>query len=299
MKTYSECLAQYRIWTKNSAAANDTFGTTEANDFYRKICALKDWPFLEQLRIVTTTAATQATALPYDTDIVREISVTPTGQTKRYTPEIVRNARYWDELNLSLFSSDIPQYVYVFSGSVYLWPTPVSSGNSIRVTQKTRVIDQNIADITSSTITTATNGSTTMVLSGGLTSNMVGMWIRPTYTGAANTGDGNAYQIAGVTNSTTCTLTRAYGGSSISGGTAACTIGQVSLLPEALQLTPWRAAAAKYWETNTDPRGASFRSEVADDLKLLGVAYSNQTTDMVIDSGEINEIINPNLTVTL
>lgn len=300
MRTYTSGVNQYGVWTKNSNTANLTDGAGVANDLYKKICEVKDWPFLEQLRIVTTTAAVANVALPYDCDMVREVSVTPIGQTKRYTPKQVRDAIFWDQINLTSFQSDIPEYYYVFGGSLYLWPTAVSTGNQVRLTQKTKPIDMSFADITTSTVTSITNGQTTLVVSGGLTTMMSGLWIKITYTpGTTNTGDGQWYQIAGVTNTTTCTLARAYGGTTISSGTAACTIGQLSLLPEAYQDTPWKGAAGKYWKTNLDPRGDGFQQDFNDDLKLLGIARSSPTTNYVIDTGDITDIINPNLTITL
>jgi hypothetical protein len=300
MRSYTSGLNQYGVWTKNTTTANLTDGAGVANDIYKKICEVKDWPFLEQLRIVTTTAATANVALPYDCDMVREVAVTPVGQTKRYTPKLVRDAIFWDQINLTSFQSDIPEYYYVFSGSIYLWPTPVSPGNSIRITQKTKPIDMSFADITTSTVTSITNGQQTLVVSGGLTTMMVGLWVKIAYVpGTTNTGDGQPYQIAGVTNSTTCTLERVYGGTSISAGSAACTISQLPLLPEAYQDTPWKAAAGKYWATNLDPRSSSFLADFDADLKLLGIARSSPTTSYVIDTGDMTDIINPNLTITL
>lgn len=299
MRTFTDGKAQYGVWSKNTTAANLTDGTNEANSLYRKICALKDWPFLERTRTITTTASTQGTNLPYDCDIVREVSVSPVGQTKRYTPVLVRDVKFWDELNLTAFVSDIPQYYYVTAGQVLLWPTPASTGNTIRVAQKTRVIDLSVADVTSSTVSAIANGATALTVSGGLTTNMTGLYIRITYTGAANTGDGEWYEIAGVTNSTTATLVRAYGGATISAGTATCTIGQMPLLPEAYHDTPWRGAAATYWETNSDPRAVNFRNDYNQDTKEMGLSSSSSTTSMVIDDGQEVDILNPNLTISL
>lgn len=300
MRTTTSGKNQYGVWTKNTNSTNLADGSGVANDIYRKICALKDWPFLEQLRTITTTAATAGTALPYDCDQVREIAVTPVNQTKRYTPAPVKNAKHWDELNLTSFKSDIPEYYYVFDDSVYLWPTPVSTGNTIRVTQKTKVIDLTIADITSSTVVTATNGSNAVVLSGGVTPLMAGMWIQITYNpSTTNTGDGLWYQIIGITGTTQVTLSRNYGGTSIVAGSAACTIGQAPLLPEAFHDTPWKGAAVTYWKTNSDSRADAFNTDFNNDLIALGLNSSSKITDFVIDRGEDYDIINPNLTITL
>lgn len=299
MRSYTSGLSQYQIWTKDTSSANQSDGAANANDFYRKICAMKDWPFLEQLRTISTTASTQFTTLPYDCDLVRSVYVIPNGSTFRYTPSEAPSRFYWDQLNLSTFTQDIPEWYYVFAGQIGLWPIPASTSNTIGIAQKCRVIDLSVVDTTSLTVTTATNGSTGITTSSGLTSLMAGMWIRITYTGAANTGDGLWYQIASITNATTLVLTRAYGGTSIVAGTAACTIGQMPLLPEAFQDLPWKGAAAMYWEKEMDPRGAAFRASFDEDVANLVRTYSSPTTNMVLDSGEDYDILNPNLTVRL
>lgn len=300
MRSYSNGLAQYQIWTKDTASANQSDGAGNANDVYRKICAMKDWPFLEQLRTLSTTASTQFTTLPYDCDLVRSVYVIPTGSSFRYTPKEAPSREYWDQLNLSSFTSDIPEWYFVFAGQIGLWPTPASTSNTIGIIQKSRVIDLSVADLTSSTVTSIANGATTVTLSGGLTTLMAGMYIRITYTGgAATTGDGVWYQIASVTSSTVLELTRKYGGTTIAAATAACTIGQMPLLPEAFHDTPWKGASAMYWEKEMDPRGASFRASYDEDILNLVRSYSSPTTGMVLDDGEDVDILNPNLTIRI
>jgi len=79
---------------------------------------------------------------------------------------------------------------------------------------------------------------------------MVGRWIRITQTTAANGGDNAWYQIGYYYSATSIGLKTEYQGSAISAGTAAYTIGQVSLLPEAYQMAPIYRAAALYWGIN-------------------------------------------------
>lgn len=309
MKSYTQGRNLAGVWTKNNSTANLQYLDQLANDDYRHLCALMDWPFLERNRTISTTASTQFTPLPYDCDLVREISVIPTGSTIRYTPRRCPDRETWDRLNLRSFISDIPEWYFVVAGQVGLWPVPASSNNTIYVSQKSRVIDLSVADITSSTVTSITQGGVTMVVSGGVTSLMAGMWVRPTYTpGTANTGDGVWYEISGVSGST-ITLVRAYGGASISAGTAACTIGQMSLLPEAFHDLPWMWAAGTYWQKEDAKRAAYFINTHGASsqggrpatglVKDLISGYANATTDLVLDHGMEREEINPNLLITL
>ena len=287
-----------------------TYLDEAANDDYRRVCALKDWPFLERNRTVSTTASTQFTTLPYDCDQVREISVIPTGSTTRYTPTEVASRREWDQLNLRSFTSDIPERYFIFAGQVGLWPTPASTSNTIYVTQKTRVIDLSVADYTTGTIVSIANGASAVIGSGtSWTAQMAGRWIRFTYSDTANTGDGMWYEISSVTDTTHLTLVRAYGGTSIAAGSATYTIGQMPLLPEAFHDLPWLWAAGTYWQKEDDKRAASYFDQHGSageggraptgKVKELINAYSSESTDMVVDDGGDHSFINPNLTISL
>jgi hypothetical protein len=311
MKSYTIGRNLYGSLTKNTASANLSLGDQIANDDYRAICAVKDWPFLERLRTLSTIASTQAYNLPYDCDQVREIGVIVS--SKRYTPTMAPDRNFWDKLNSSTVTSDIPQYWFTFAGQLMLWPTPATAANTINVTQKTRVIDLSVADYTTGNITTTvtTAGVTTVTGSGTTwTPQMVGRYIRITYSDTALTGDGLWYEIASVPTSTTMTLVRAYGGTALAAATAAYTIGQMPLLPEAYHDLPWIWSAGKYWEKEADDRGASFLKQhgnfgengglptgrIADLVKN----WSSPNTDQVIwDGRDEDSISNPNLTIMI
>jgi len=307
-KTYSAGRAFYGSLTKNTVSTNLTLGDQFANDDYRAICAAKDWPFLERLRTLTTVAAQQFYNLPYDCEQVREIAVIVS--SKRYVPRQSPDRAHWDRLNQSSVSSDIPEFYFVFNGQVGLWPTPVSASNTINVTQKTRVIDLSVADYTTGTITSIANAGTAVVGSSTVwTERMAGRYIRFTYSDTVNTGDGQWYEIASVTDGTHLTLTRAYGGTAIAAGTATYTIGQMPLLPEAFHDLPWMYAAGQYWLKEGESRGAdlltqhgTFGQSGAEDtgrISQLVRAYSSPTTDCVINDGGDDGIINPNLTIMI
>ena len=313
MKSYTTGRNLAGTWTKKTDSTHLTYIDQIANDDYRHLCALKDWPFLERRRSISTTAATQFTNLPYDCDLVREISVTPTGSTLLYTPRECTSREEWDRLNLtSSYKADIPEWYFVFAGQVGLWPTPTSTGNTIYVAQKTRVIDLSAADYTTGTISAVTNGSATVTGSGtSWTSQMVGRYIRITYSDAAGTGDGLWYEIASVASATSLTLVRNYGGTTIAAGSAAYTIGQMPLLPEAFHDLPWMWAAGDYWqkEADNDGRATYFLNQhgqppqgnlpATGRVKDLIVGYSSNTTGMVLDYGIDKDQPNPNLLISL
>lgn len=300
-RSYTVSRNQAGIWTKNNSSANLLYLDQEANDAYRHICAMKDWPFLEQTRPLLTIASQQFYNLPYDCGQVREISVVLS--TKTYTPKLCPSRAFWDQLNLTSFTSDYTEWYFVFAGQVGLWPKPASSNNTINIVQKTKVIDLQFADITNTTVDNIANGSTTLTGTGspGWTNQLVGRYIQIAATSnTSNTGDGVWYQISAVPTASTLTLTRAYGGITITTAAAAvCTIGQMPILPEDFHNTPWKKAAQVYWEKEADGRAVPFMNGYMSDLADLVRTWSSPTTSMVIDDGDEQQIINPNLVISL
>lgn len=298
MKSYTQLRDLYGIDTKNTSSANLLYGDQMMNDFHRRLLVKADWPFLHRLRTAVTVASTTFVPLPYDMDLVESVFVT-VGST-RYNPKPAPNRKFWDDLHYSVQTSDVPQYWFVYNGEIGLWPRPTTAGNVISLNGKIRVTDLNTADITSTTIATLANGSQALTVSAGLTTQMTGWWIRPTYSTTANTGDGLWYEISSVTNATTGSLVRKYGGVSISAGTAACTLAQMPLLPEAFHVLPELYGAYRYWAKETDSRAAEFKSMLNEGISDLFTAYGFGDLSMVVDDGEDDStIINPNLTITI
>ena len=310
MKSYTTLRNLYGSLTNDTGSTNLTLGDQIMNDDYRRISAVKDWSFLERLRTLDTKASTQFYNLPYDCDQVREVAVIVS--STRYTPRLSPSREHWDKLNYSTYTSDIPEWYFVFGGQLGLWPTPATAGSTINITQKSRVIDLSVADYTTGTIkTTATALGITTVTGDSTvwTAQMVGRYIRITYSDTANTGDGLWYEITGVASNTVMTLVRAYGGTAITAGTAAYTIGQMPLLPEAYHDLPALYASGLYWSKENDNRGPAFLSQHGSfgdggglptgRLADLVKNWSSPTTSFVIDDGESDGIINPNLVLTI
>jgi len=297
MKSYTVLRNLYGTDTKNINSANLTYGDQLMNDFHRRLLAKADWPFLHRLRTAVTVASTTFVKLPYDIDQVESVFVTV--GTTRYSPKPAPSRAFWDKLHYSVQTSDTPQWWYVYNGELGLWPRPSTSANVISIDGKIRVTDLNIADITSSTIASIANGDTALVVSAGLTVQMAGFWIRPTFATTANAGDGLWYEIASVASATAATLVRKYGGVSIVAGTAACTISQMPQLPEAFHDLPEMYAAYRYWHKENDERSAGFKTMCQEGTDELFKAYGFNDLSMVIDDGEPKSILNPNLTISL
>ncbi len=159
-----------------------------------------------------------------------------------------------------------------------------------------------IADYTTGTVDIAPNGSILITGSGTTwTAPMVGRWIRITHSDTASAaGDGQWYEITSVPSSTTLTIQRPYGGISLTtGASAAYKIGDVPQLPEAFHELPEQYAAYRYWLKEKDKRADAFKTLVVEGVSELFKAYSINDLSVVLDDGENNEIVNPNLFINL
>jgi hypothetical protein len=208
----------------------------------------------------------------------------------------------WDRLNQSTFTSDIPEYYFVFDGQIGLWPTPASSSNVLTIIVTLQHKKLSIADYTTGNILTATAGSPSIV--GTATSwalSMAGRYLEITESDTANKGDGEIYEISSAPSTTTITLVKNYNGTSIATGAAAYTIGQCSIIPEAYRDVPILGAIVLYYKTikpETDLASA-FKDEYLDRYNEMIVDYGQKSTSPVLDDGGIDDLINPNLTLTL
>jgi hypothetical protein len=300
MKSYTQLKTDYGVATKNTSSTNLTNGDGWMNDAYKRICGFQDWPFLAKTTTIATIASQQAYALPYDTGQVRSIYVTV--GSYRYTPREVTSRDEWDRINQVTVTSNIATRYFIYNNQILLFPTPASA-NTITVNSKRLVKDLSIADYTTGTIVSIANGGLAVVGSGTTwTQAMAGRFIRITDSDTANKGDGFWYEIDTVAiTATTLSLVRPYGGTTISAGSAAYTIGQMSVLPEFYENLPVFEAASIYWGTNpkSGDRQKFYDTKFKEGLAEMKKAYGSVSTNVVLDDGRSNEVTNPNLLITL
>lgn len=258
MKSYTTLLSLYQSLTRNSTTANQTLGTQFINDSIRTICSLQGGKlrFLEDTETLSTVANQEAYYIPNKFRKLIDLYVrvgTGTSATI-YMPEMIFDPTKWKlVLAYRLGTNDFPYFTYVENQLFRLQPIPSSSGNDIVLRGRLNVRDLSIADYTTGTIVSIANGGTAVVGSGTTwTADMVGRYIRITETTAANAGDGFWYEIGSYTSATSIGLLKPYNGTSISAGSAAYTIGQMSPVPEAYDVAIAYRSAALYWQQNYD-----------------------------------------------
>ena len=297
MLTYTGSRNLFGQLTLNNSSTNLSFGDTMINEGIRVMLGTVPWPFLEKTGTETTVAAQQAYKLPGD--LYRLVDVYLQVGTYKYNPTQVANFDDWNRVNNpSNIQSDTATYYFIIGNSLSFWPTPASNGNTISYAYLVSNRDISIADYTTGTITTATNGSKTITGSGtSWTAGMAGMWLRITAGSAANLGDGLWYQVDTVDSATQLTLVREYSGTSITAGSAAYTLGDCSLIPEKYQLGPVYYAACEYFRKNNDMNRAEYYQRMFDDIsrRLLADEATKTITSVVDDGSPFNMPINPNL----
>jgi hypothetical protein len=223
----------------------------------------------------------------------------------RYTPTEIVDQVEWERQNrISNIKSNIPIYYFIKGKSsggkeIGFYPMPASASlNAIELTYKKQVKSLNIADYITGTITTATQGSRTIVGSGtSWNSSMIGRYIIISETATANGGDGIAYEIESVQSTTSLTLVNPYIGASIALGSASYTIFSTPLLPIEFQLIPVYKAAHEYWLTigNDETRASEFKALYVDHVKLLEETYSSKSSNIVLsESNYERPLRNPN-----
>lgn len=272
MQTFTTRRNLVGVMTGDDGTINLSRMDTLLNEADKEVCTLKPWSFRQKTKTLST-ETDNAHQLPNDCARVLDVTVT-IGSTK-YSPKQVKTRDEWDRLNQSTsITSNTPEYWFIFGKVLSFYPGPSSATtNAITVSYHREIKDLSIADYTTGTITTITSGSTTVTGSGTTwTAQMAGRYIRITDSSTANTGDGYWYEIASVTSATVLELTAPYNGTSIAAGSAAYTIGQVSIVPEDFQMVPMYRALELYF---TSIKPEKDRADKFKSLYIEGVRRMN------------------------
>lgn len=258
MRTYSKYLTDFQKLTNNTDTPNQTFGSTFINDSIRAICNLQGGKlrFLESTKQMFTVANLETYQIPNGFRKLIDLYVysgSGSSTDTIYSPEMVFDPTKWKQiLQYRLGTQDVPYFTYIENTTYKIQPIPSSTGNLIILRGRLQVRDLSIADVTNITVTSIGNADTTLTVSGGMTADMVGRYVQITETTAANGGDGFWYQIGSFTSATIVGLAKPYEGTSIAAGTAACTIGQCSVVPEAYDIGVVYRAVATYYQQQGD-----------------------------------------------
>lgn len=262
MKSYTTYISDYKSLTQNQTTENETLGAQLINDSIRTVCNMRGgrWPWLEATTTVDTVASQDYITIPNGVEKIADLYVRVGDQPTDviYMPVAIFDSQKWKLVIASrLAEGDVTLFYYPMpaSSKIFFAPTPATTGNEVHIRYRKKLRDLSIADYTTGSIVSIANGAKAVVGSGTTwTTSMAGRYIRITESNTDNKGDGQWYEIASVGSATTLTLVAPYEGTSIAVGTAAYTIGQMSVIPEPYDTAPLYRAVALYWQSKDSKR---------------------------------------------
>jgi hypothetical protein len=222
------------------------------------------------------------------------------GQLK-YQPIFIESIQDWDWLNFLPYNSDIPNNVYIYNGTLRIYPIPSTTGNIITVNYKSRVPDMTYQD-TTGVLATMTVGSTAVTGSGTTwnTQYSIGTNIRfqNLYIMAdpSTGGDGIWYPILQFNSATSLTLALPVTNApAIVSGTTKYTIGQMPFLFEDFHDTITHGSLKIYFSSIVPDQTRSEQyKELEKERTDLMEGYLGTKQVNVDLGGEISQV-NPNL----
>jgi hypothetical protein len=292
MKSYDTLRNAFGSHTGNTSTTNLAYGDQLINDSLRYLTT--NFFFNERTATVPggTVASQQDYALPYN--IKTLINVFINVGNIRYQLREAPTRQFWDSLNFVPYTSDIPQFYYIFNKRLYVFPTPSSSSNTITYVYKTRIRDLSQADYTTGTVSATLNSATITGSGTTFIDDMADRWIRLTPTTSDPTGDGQWYQIASKVSTTSLTLYNPYQGTTVTG--AAFAIGEMPLLPEDYQDLPLYRALEIYFTARVpdENRAAIWKQLYDEGYKRLEAEFGSKSWSVAITPNN-TDVINPNL----
>lgn len=225
------------------------------------------------------------------------------GQLK-YQPVPIETRAEWDMVNFLPYTSDIPNYFFIYNGQLGIWPIPSTTGNIITFNYQTRVADLSFADYSTGTLAAGGMVAGSVSVTGLLTSwNTTGLFPLNTDVTASNLmikanppfGDGIWYQIRQFNSDTTLTLTSAVVNAPNITATTTYTIGQFPILSEDFHdMLVYGALMVYYTFIVKEP---DLYKEAKDlyDVRLELLASYAGTKSVNVDLGEMPNPVNPNL----
>lgn len=225
------------------------------------------------------------------------------GQLK-YQPVPVMTRQEWDTINFLPYTSDIPNYFFIYNGQLSIWPIPSTTGNILTFNYQTRVADLTFADYSTGTLAAAgmVAGSVTVtgLATSWLTTGLYPSGVDVSYYNLkikANPpyGDGIWYPIRMFNSDTSLTLGLPVVNAPNITTSTTYTIGQFPLLQEDFHdLLVYQALKTYYASIVKDPDRYKEFDTLSSERLLLLEAYAG-TKSVNVDLGAQPQQTNSNL----
>ena len=255
------------------------------------------------LNQAVTTAITTVGVSAYNipANISKIINDTVTIGQLKFTPAPVASRVEWDRLTTLPYASDIPNYYFIWNGTLNIFPVPSTTGNVITFNFKSRVADLSFTDYTTGTIGMTAGGIT--VTGSGTNWSSVGLY--PTNTDLtyfnlniqANPpyGDGIWYPISTFSSDTVLTLAKPVVNAPNIASAGTYVIGQIPILSEDFHDMLVYGALMVYFTSIVSDQNKFKMYEMLYNQKLdLLKAYAG-TKSVNVDLGAEPMMVNPNL----
>lgn len=226
-------------WTKDTVVQKVVFSNSEQREvMFAQGSTTITWdvPLSSSATTAISTVGVQFYPIPPQVSKVKNDTIT-IGQLQ-YTPAPIQSIQEWTQINALPYSSDIPNYFFIYQNRVGFWPIPSTTGNIITFNYKARVPDLSFADYSTGTLAslakgdaTITGDSTSWNTTGGYPLNTDLLFFNLFLRINPPQGDGIWYQIRQFTSDTTLELLNPL--QNVAAATASnYTIGQLPLLQE-------------------------------------------------------------------
>lgn len=247
-----------------------------------------------------TTVGVQYYSIPANISKIKDNTIS-VGQLK-YTVIPVQTRAEWDLINFLPYTSDIPQYAFIWNGQLGIFPIPSTTGNILSFNYKTRVADMSFADYSTGNIASSgmTAGSTAVTGSGtswgtvyptGVDISYFNLYLRadPPY------GDGIWYPIYKINSNTSLTLAVPVVNAPNITGSTTYTIGQFPLLSEDFHDMTVYGALMNYYSNINKDKNAFEQNKKEYDARLVLLENYAGTKTVNVDLGQEPQFENPNL----
>lgn len=287
MKSFEEIQTEIQDRTGDDSSSTLTKIKRWINDTQRIVLSSQEWSFLEKINEIDTVNGQDTYELP--NDLGRLMTLAIIDGDISYIPQQVDDPQFWEYLQgLDIGNSDVTEYFYSQGNDLLIWPPYDTAGNKIRYRYRQKAIDMTLDDYNTGTITSISNGATTV--EGSSTSwtsrqPAVNQYIK------IDEGDQHWYPVSSITDDDTLELEKPYQGSTISSASSSYTLAEMPVLPsefhDILTLRPLalyyemiedQSRAERYWFQFDGGESAGLNTVTGGRLKQLTKFDSGTTS---------------------
>jgi hypothetical protein len=306
--TFTGSLAQYAVsatmtttWPKMTCTQQVTFSTGDM-----RICSFTNglatitWNVPLPKAVTSSASALGVRDYPIPANISKITNGTVTVGELVFQPFPTQSRQEWDMINTIPYGSDIPNYFFIYGGTMGIWPIPSTDYNPLTFNYKARVPDLSFQDYSTGNVTAMTQNSFQVTGSSTTWSSQFPLNVDVSYFNLMlrvnpPNGDGMWYPISSFQSDTALTLALPVVNAPNITGSSTYTIGQMPLLQEDFHDTIIYGILMSYYTTiGKDPDRFKIFKDMYETRLLLMEDYLG-TKSIQVDLEDTVPLLNPNL----